>query len=154
MSCALGTGVQTCALQISFARSGKRRQASASAAACTGLRPWAIHASVSAGSNGSDIIGLLRCESQETWRRWSEGTAYRSDSFSITHTTGIRSEEHTSELQSLMRNSYAVFCLKKKTKRNNLITNFKRCLHLNNMQQNNIQNIHNQTIKISRSHSN
>src|SRR3546814_9119711 len=26
------------------------------------------------------------------------------------------SEEHTSELQSLMRNSYAVFCLKKKTK--------------------------------------
>src|SRR3546814_2784023 len=27
-----------------------------------------------------------------------------------------RSEEHTSELQSLMRNSYAVFCLKKKTK--------------------------------------
>src|SRR3546814_3163544 len=30
-----------------------------------------------------------------------------------------RSEEHTSELQSLMRISYAVFCLKKKKKRNN-----------------------------------
>src|SRR3546814_9915927 len=30
----------------------------------------------------------------------------------------IRSEEHTSELQSLMRISYAVFCLKKKTKPN------------------------------------
>src|SRR3546814_10769491 len=28
---------------------------------------------------------------------------------------GRRSEEHTSELQSLMRISYAVFCLKKKT---------------------------------------
>src|SRR3546814_3611311 len=28
-----------------------------------------------------------------------------------------RSEEHTSELQSLMRNSYAVFCLKKKNPR-------------------------------------
>src|SRR3546814_2029018 len=28
----------------------------------------------------------------------------------------IRSEEHTSELQSLMRLSYAVFCLKKKTR--------------------------------------
>src|SRR3546814_5314406 len=28
----------------------------------------------------------------------------------------LRSEEHTSELQSLMRNSYAVFCLKKKNK--------------------------------------
>src|SRR3546814_5926118 len=34
----------------------------------------------------------------------------------ITNTTPDmkRSEEHTSELQSLMRNSYAVFCLKKK----------------------------------------
>src|SRR3546814_8300018 len=31
-----------------------------------------------------------------------------------------RSEEHTSELQSLMRSSYAVFCLKKKTKNNKL----------------------------------
>src|SRR3546814_6411498 len=30
-----------------------------------------------------------------------------------------RSEEHTSELQSLMRISYAVFCLKKKTKLQN-----------------------------------
>src|SRR3546814_6577127 len=29
---------------------------------------------------------------------------------------GLRSEEHTSELQSLMRISYAVFCLKKKKK--------------------------------------
>src|SRR3546814_10751465 len=28
----------------------------------------------------------------------------------------VRSEEHTSELQSLIRNSYDVFCLKKKTK--------------------------------------
>src|SRR3546814_7933576 len=30
------------------------------------------------------------------------------------HGVGVRSEEHTSELQSLMRISYAVFCLKKK----------------------------------------
>src|SRR3546814_10445317 len=30
--------------------------------------------------------------------------------------TEVRSEEHTSELQSLMRISYAVFCLKKKQK--------------------------------------
>src|SRR3546814_7803710 len=29
----------------------------------------------------------------------------------------LRSEEHTSELQSLMRTSYAVFCLKKKTRK-------------------------------------
>src|SRR3546814_1232050 len=32
-----------------------------------------------------------------------------------------RSEEHTSELQSLMRNSYAVFCLEKKS--NNMLRN-------------------------------
>src|SRR3546814_7057682 len=32
------------------------------------------------------------------------------------HQVAIRSEEHTSELQSLMRISYAVFCLKKKKK--------------------------------------
>src|SRR3546814_3388166 len=33
---------------------------------------------------------------------------------------GVRSEEHTSELQSLMRISYAVFCLKKKKKKKNI----------------------------------
>src|SRR3546814_19411902 len=32
----------------------------------------------------------------------------------------LRSEEHTSELQSLMRISYAVFCLKKKKKKKNI----------------------------------
>src|SRR3546814_2541254 len=40
-----------------------------------------------------------------------------------------RSEEHTSELQSLMRNSYAVFCLKKKKKQhktNNTTTKIER----------------------------
>src|SRR3546814_2661447 len=34
----------------------------------------------------------------------------------IRHAGEARSEEHTSELQSLMRTSYAVFCLKKKIK--------------------------------------
>src|SRR3546814_7484707 len=38
---------------------------------------------------------------------------------------GLRSEEHTSELQSLMRISYAVFCLKKKQKK---LTHF--CTHM------------------------
>src|SRR3546814_5944020 len=32
----------------------------------------------------------------------------------VSRSRGCRSEEHTSELQSLMRISYAVFCLKKK----------------------------------------
>src|SRR3546814_9157518 len=43
-------------------------------------------------------------------------TAYTDDSYQLAaHASEIwRSEEHTSELQSLMRNSYAFFCLKKK----------------------------------------
>src|SRR3546814_6587547 len=40
------------------------------------------------------------------------------------HARAVRSEEHTSELQSLMRISYAVFCLKKK-KSYNIINNTK-----------------------------
>src|SRR3546814_3679192 len=38
----------------------------------------------------------------------------KNDIPSVLNTKGMRSEEHTSELQSLMRISYAVFCLKKK----------------------------------------
>src|SRR3546814_7540910 len=41
----------------------------------------------------------------------------------VVRTADVRSEEHTSELQSLMRISYAVFCLKKKNKTNNKVTN-------------------------------
>src|SRR3546814_10593130 len=44
------------------------------------------------------------------------GALANSDADVAVAITGIaRSEEHTSELQSLMRISYAVFCLKKKT---------------------------------------
>src|SRR3546814_9920032 len=39
-----------------------------------------------------------------------------------------RSEEHTSELQSLMRISYAVFCLKKKKKHHTVQNNTKRVI--------------------------
>src|SRR3546814_6680166 len=39
-------------------------------------------------------------------------------------TLRFRSEEHTSELQSLMRISYAVFCLKKKTRNNNTLSRY------------------------------
>src|SRR3546814_3298654 len=41
-----------------------------------------------------------------------------------------RSEEHTSELQSLMRISYAVFCLKKKKIQNNTLTQYTQHTHL------------------------
>src|SRR3546814_9637577 len=43
---------------------------------------------------------------------WS--TAWRMSASETPWRRAERSEEHTSELQSLMRNSYAVFCLKKK----------------------------------------
>src|SRR3546814_955139 len=39
--------------------------------------------------------------------------------FGLVYAFSERSEEHTSELQSLMRISYAVFCLKKKKEANN-----------------------------------
>src|SRR3546814_6001304 len=43
-----------------------------------------------------------------------EHSVYRRLTFKNFTPKGIRSEAHTSELQSLMRISYAVFCLKKK----------------------------------------
>src|SRR3546814_4627003 len=42
-----------------------------------------------------------------------------------------RSEEHTSELQSLMRIPYAVFCLKKKIKTSHTLTSHHYFQHLN-----------------------
>src|SRR3546814_9205517 len=43
----------------------------------------------------------------------AEATKMGSLGASVEETKEVRSEEHTSELQSLMRTSYAVFCLKK-----------------------------------------
>src|SRR3546814_9974586 len=51
----------------------------------------------------------------------------------ITRDSTDRSEEHTSELQSLMRISYAVFCLKKKKTTNNKIRH--KCPVINNKTQ-------------------
>src|SRR3546814_10712275 len=50
-----------------------------------------------------------------------------------------RSEEHTSELQSLMRISYAVFCLKKKNDTYNTITDTTKPKEQNSKQQTYIQ---------------
>src|SRR3546814_2948210 len=44
----------------------------------------------------------------------------RTDSQCVPRYSHVRSEEHTSELQSLMRISYAVFCLKKKKKQHEI----------------------------------
>src|SRR3546814_9391144 len=49
-------------------------------------------------------------------------TAFSSAALERSTVQSVRSEEHTSELQSLMRISYAVFCLKKKKK----ITNYEQ----------------------------
>src|SRR3546814_9867821 len=54
---------------------------------------------------GSRAGGRYREKGSPSWR--GRGVSYRA--------FGPRSEENTSELQSLMRISYAVFCLKKKT---------------------------------------
>src|SRR3546814_8994897 len=62
--------------------------------------------------------GLGACNDGQVGRRGAKpflGVLRRhGDMHEIAH---LRSEEHTSELQSLMRTSYAVFCLKKKNKR-------------------------------------
>src|SRR3546814_8956323 len=54
----------------------------------------------------------------EQVRQASQADADREDHHQVAH----RSEEHTSELQSLMRISYAVFCLKKKTQKHDTTT--------------------------------
>src|SRR3546814_1301651 len=46
---------------------------------------------------------------------------HKTDPYAPRPKDGPRSEEHTSELQSLMRISYAVFCLKKKNQPNHII---------------------------------
>src|SRR3546814_10909474 len=70
------------------------------------------------GCNGIRCRQFSLCEIQYPSRPQSRGHACRSgDPPWLCHRSrgGKRSEEHTSELQSLMRISYAVFCLKKKS---------------------------------------
>src|SRR3546814_2500582 len=62
-----------------------------------------------ATSHGAQRLGRFRTENERTSK-----TSGRISPISGASST--RSEEHTSELQSLMRISYAVFCLKKKKK--------------------------------------
>src|SRR3546814_4783928 len=55
---------------------------------------------------------------QDTTARDGEDDFHTDQAIVVTAPYVRRSEEHTSELQSLMRISYAVFCLKKKKKAN------------------------------------
>src|SRR3546814_10159941 len=63
-----------------------------------------------------------RTGDRHAWNRPS-GTRMVVIASFTTGTVPSRSEEHTSELQSLIRTSYAVFCLKKKTHTYNKFTN-------------------------------
>src|SRR3546814_4514060 len=64
--------------------------------------------------NGVHII----CSSLSRQHSYSPCSASCSCTISTAASFDRRSEEHTSELQSLMRISYAVFCLKKKKQKN------------------------------------
>src|SRR3546814_5019375 len=68
-----------------------------------GLRPGSI-----ADANDEAQFAELYTLGELTRRAWEQDVQVMIEG------PGHRSEEHTSELQSLMRNSYAVFCLKKK----------------------------------------
>src|SRR3546814_8525916 len=66
-----------------------------------------------------DAYGLSLMKVEEWGLLWAVMSCAFIFSGMVIARTGLganRSEEHPSELQSLMRNSYAVFCLKKKTK--------------------------------------
>src|SRR3546814_6608199 len=65
---------------------------------------------------------VIRCPSTPETCSTAPPTSTQSPTSGIRPSRDSRSEEHTSELQSLMRISYAVFCLKKKNKKRKIKT--------------------------------
>src|SRR3546814_2938939 len=96
---------QSCSSGLSFART------SANMSAATPLITTAADATTPFGGGNPDATGRLPLAVAAA-RRLTAG--WRSLAPSDRSTSTCRSEEHTSELQSLLRNSYDVFCLKKK----------------------------------------
>src|SRR3546814_3724549 len=80
------------------------------------LSHWPVHLDRAPISIGGYLTGLV--DPDGSGDRHSDRALLLEclgDSHAARHLRRSRSEEHTSELQSLMRISYAVFCLKKKT---------------------------------------
>src|SRR3546814_3223050 len=73
----------------------------------------ARHALCADACAGPDPVGRRSAEAARTQRRGGG----RIGNSHLARGGAVRSEEHTSELQSLMRISYAVFCLKQKHKK-------------------------------------
>src|SRR3546814_8108334 len=77
------------------------------------------------GRHQVDRLAVLRKACERTWERRALGRTVAVDFATLFQDVltqfdtqpDDRSEEHTSELQSLMRTSYAVFCLKKNKKK-------------------------------------
>src|SRR3546814_2572024 len=65
------------------------------------------------------LVNLAGQDLPDSVRNGQRLTGMSASQSSLPMVPSIRSEEHTSELQSLMRISYAVFCLKKKKNKNN-----------------------------------
>src|SRR3546814_8470578 len=108
--CALVTGVQTCALPISLVNALGR--ASMPVTAAGPLRLWLYF------QQEAFLARRMECEWRWIQERSGFSAPFRTKigakAIAALAQHLIRSEEHTSELQSLMRISYAVFCLKKK----------------------------------------
>src|SRR3546814_2954051 len=71
-------------------------------------------------------------------REWREREPQRLIRTMRTRASGVRSEEHTSELKSLMRISYVVFCLKKKIR---ILLKFRQINRSNNKLTHTIKNL-------------
>src|SRR3546814_10368867 len=124
--CALVTGVQTCALPIC---PGGYRSHSRHRLLHDDEPPYARDTDAAGARRGRNedarrrlgrtLIGKRRCCAPDDCLSKETIMATASENYKLVtdyyeYFGEGRSEEHTSELQSLMRNSYAVFCLKKK----------------------------------------
>src|SRR3546814_5989876 len=77
-------------------------------------RPWRAHIAIDGVALDSGVFDGGHRGIKGKGRNAAIRPAFDSGRTEADHRDCIRSEEHTSELQSLMRISYAVFCLKKK----------------------------------------